>query len=318
MTITLATINLFNYLEPPNAFYQFDNIYTNEQWQKKNAWFATKIQQLNADVIGFQEVFSFAALRQQMNALGYPHVVCIDSPMIEDDYIYRHPVVALASRYPLTQVSPLQAFLPEQNQAFSFHRIPLHATIEVPKLGAIDVYVVHFKSQRATEAAQAPNNLVEEWQQETLGRWLSTVQRGFEVNLTHQYIIHTRQKTQRPFVLMGDFNKPLHHEEFQGLMSQALYRKPETQDLLSDYVFYDSWDIYSEATGQMRQATYYAGATGSVLDYILLSADFSPLSTAPKGNVSGYTVLDQHLVNPSFSDDSFSTDHALVAVTITV
>ncbi|MDF4805365.1 endonuclease/exonuclease/phosphatase family protein, partial [Vibrio parahaemolyticus] len=83
MTITLATINLFNYLEPPNAFYQFDNIYTNEQWQKKNAWFATKIQQLNADVIGFQEVFSFAALRQQMNALGYPHVVCVDSPMIE-------------------------------------------------------------------------------------------------------------------------------------------------------------------------------------------------------------------------------------------
>lgn len=35
MTITLATINLFNYLEPPNTFYQFDNIYTNEQWQKK-------------------------------------------------------------------------------------------------------------------------------------------------------------------------------------------------------------------------------------------------------------------------------------------
>ncbi|MDF4725430.1 endonuclease/exonuclease/phosphatase family protein, partial [Vibrio parahaemolyticus] len=81
---------------------------------------------------------------------------------------------------------------------------------------------------------------------------------------------------------------------------------------------YDSWDIYSKATGQMRQATYYAGATGSVLDYILLSADFSPLSTAPKGNISGYTVLDQHLVNPSFADDSFSTDHALVAVTITV
>ncbi|WP_217515972.1 endonuclease/exonuclease/phosphatase family protein [Vibrio metschnikovii] len=318
MTITLATINLFNYLEPPNAFYQFDNIYSHEQWQRKNAWFTTKIQQLNADVIGFQEVFSFAALRQQMNALGYPHVVCVDSPNIEDGYIYRHPVVALASRYPLIQVSPLQAFLPEQKQAFSFHRIPLHATIEVPKIGAIDVYVVHFKSQRATEAAQTPNNLVEEWQQETLGRWLSTVQRGFEVNLTHQYIVHTRQTTQRPFVLMGDFNKPLHHEEFQGLMSQALYRKPETQEPLSDYVFYDSWDIYSKSSEQVRQATHYAGASGSVLDYILLSADFSPFTSSYKGYVSNYTVFDQHLINPSFADDSFSTDHALVAVTITV
>ncbi|MGT0150230.1 hypothetical protein ACT691_15165 [Vibrio metschnikovii] len=63
---------------------------------------------------------------------------------------------------------------------------------------------------------------------------------------------------------MGDFNKPLHHEEFQGLMSQALYRKPETQDPLSNYAFYDSWDIYSEATGKCAKRLINAGATGSV------------------------------------------------------
>ena len=68
----------------------------------------------------------------------------------------------------------------------------------------------------------------------------------------------------------------------------------------------------------MRQATHYAGASGSVLDYILLSADFSPFASSYKGYVSHYTVFDQLLINPSFADDSFSTDHALVAVTITV
>ncbi len=37
MTITFATINLFNYLAPPNAYYQFDNIYTQAEWQEKKA-----------------------------------------------------------------------------------------------------------------------------------------------------------------------------------------------------------------------------------------------------------------------------------------
>ncbi|WP_439146895.1 glycosyltransferase family 2 protein, partial [Vibrio sp.] len=34
--ITFATFNLLNYLEPPNAYYDFENIYSFEEWQKKN------------------------------------------------------------------------------------------------------------------------------------------------------------------------------------------------------------------------------------------------------------------------------------------
>ncbi|MGT0150229.1 hypothetical protein ACT691_15160 [Vibrio metschnikovii] len=35
---------------------------------------------------------------------------------------------------------------------------------------------------------------MEEWQQKLLAVGYLPLQRGFEVNLTHQYIIHTRQK----------------------------------------------------------------------------------------------------------------------------
>ncbi|MCG6442078.1 endonuclease/exonuclease/phosphatase family protein, partial [Vibrio parahaemolyticus] len=58
MQVRFATANLFNYLAPPNAFYEFNNIYEQTQWQKKQRWLSQKLTALNADVIGFQEVFS--------------------------------------------------------------------------------------------------------------------------------------------------------------------------------------------------------------------------------------------------------------------
>lgn len=36
--VDIATLNLFNFLAPPAAAYEFDRIYSNEQWQKKCNW----------------------------------------------------------------------------------------------------------------------------------------------------------------------------------------------------------------------------------------------------------------------------------------
>ena len=38
--VKLASFNLFNYIEPPLAYYDFENIYSAEQWQKKQTWLA--------------------------------------------------------------------------------------------------------------------------------------------------------------------------------------------------------------------------------------------------------------------------------------
>lgn len=62
-SLTFTTINMFNFVEPPNAFYDFENILTQDEWQKKQGWFKDKITELNSDVIGFQEVFSPNALK---------------------------------------------------------------------------------------------------------------------------------------------------------------------------------------------------------------------------------------------------------------
>ena len=109
----------------------------------------------------------------------------------------------------------------------------MHAAITLPHLGATDCYVVHFKSQRPTEPKAKPvdadnaqqakkpqSDMLIRFHQEQLGSWLSSVQRGLEDQMLHQYITNRRYQTEQPVVLMGNFNKPLFNDELKGLLSE--------------------------------------------------------------------------------------------------
>ena len=62
--ISITTFNLNNYLAPPNAFYDFEQIYTRAQWQQKQGWICNYLKTHQPDIIGFQEVFSIDELRE--------------------------------------------------------------------------------------------------------------------------------------------------------------------------------------------------------------------------------------------------------------
>nr|WP_258406002.1 endonuclease/exonuclease/phosphatase family protein [Shewanella acanthi] len=223
---TLATINLFNFIEPPLAFYDFENIYSQSQWQRKCQWFSDFLSHQIPDIVGFQEVFSPNALQALALENGLPHFVVIDKPTLIKDYIYQSPVVALASRFPIVEVAGVE---PDTqlvaamglSSNFSFSRKVLRATVAMPHIGECDCYVVHFKSKRpglALDAAEIdalkntdtklnaePLLLTEQ----ALGRWASTMQRGAEAALLYHAILKRRQDTSKPVILMGDFNDTL-------------------------------------------------------------------------------------------------------------
>jgi len=96
--LKIATFNLFNYLEPPNAYYDFDRIYSAEQWQKKQRWLTEYLREYQPDIIGFQEVFSAESLKKLITSQGYGYFEVVDQPQVIDDFIYKRPVVAIASR----------------------------------------------------------------------------------------------------------------------------------------------------------------------------------------------------------------------------
>lgn len=342
--LKVATLNLFNYLEPPNAFYEFERIYSTKQWQKKQRWISEYLRENQPDIIGFQEVFSVESLRTLVNEQGYKYFAVIDAPYIEDEFIYTHPVVAIASRYPIVNADSVKEDLELAqslglSKAFSFNRKVLKATIDIPHIGKTDCYVVHFKSKRPMleydekDKSHSPEKtIIESLKAQVAGGWASSIQRGSEATLLMMEMINRREKNNHPMILMGDFNNTLSDGVLSHLLTNTL-RFVSSQDcdaFLEKYCLNDAWDLYqkvnlnnsselsSKDNTQTRTPTHYFAGKGSVLDYVLLSCEFDASFHDSLYQVSDYHTYDKHLINPIFDRDGESTDHSVVLVTLTL
>ena len=347
--LKIATYNLFNYLEPPNAFYEFERIYSAEQWQKKQRWITEYLREYQPDIIGFQEVFSAESLKTLVGTQGYEYFEVVDQPQIIDDFIYKRPVVGIASRYPIVAIKAVQPntdlihTLGLTNE-FSFSRKVLRATVDIPHLGYCDCYVVHLKSKRSMievdekkDNNSAEKSIIKNLKAEVAGRWGSSIQRGSEAALLMVEIITRREKTNYPVVLMGDFNNTLTDGVLNHLLTNDLHfvSSIDRDTYLAKYCLNDAWNLYqtvlsnentlnsetkilSEQPNQQRTPTHYYGGASSVLDYILLSCEFDASYHDSLYQVSDYHTYDRHLINPIFERDGESTDHGIILVTFTL
>ena len=298
MLFRFATLNLFNFTQPPAASYEWDNIYTTAQWQTKTAWLLRMLQRCQPDLLAVQELFSVDALAALVAPLGYQLTVASE-PQLKDQHIFEQPVVGLLSRYPVSEVKTLTAAPTDicalGLTSFAFSRPPLAATVQLPQLGALRVVVTHFKSRRPTALADP-----------LLARWQAQQQRALEAVLLRQLL--SAEADRRPLLLAGDLNDELSSALLQPLLAADPTQRPS-------FVLQDSATL---APAGARPATHYYGAVGKVLDYLLLSADFDPCYPHSLAAVCAYQVLDDHLVRPQFAQDGHSSDHALVQVTVRV
>lgn len=347
---------MFNYLEPPNAFYEFERIYSRQQWHKKQCWITDYLREYQPDIIGFQEVFSTQSLKELTATQGYNYFEVVDEPQVIDDFIYKKPVVAIASRYPIVEINTIEPDL-ELAQVlglthdFSFSRKILRATIEVPHIGNCDCYVVHFKSKRSmlelddkNKTHSAEQTIIESLKVQVAGGWGSTIQRGSEATLLMIEMIKRRESNGNPMILMGDFNNTLTDGVLNHLLTNTLrfVSAIDRDAYLAKYCLHDAWDLFqvailneandrddtsnidkqmsttSQNTKAERTPTHYFGGSGSVLDYILLSCEFNAGYHDSLYQVSDYDIYDRHLINPIFERDGESTDHGVVLVTLTL
>ncbi|ODS14089.1 endonuclease/exonuclease/phosphatase family protein [Pseudoalteromonas tetraodonis] len=333
---------MFNYLEPPNAYYEFERIYTAEQWAKKQRWLVNYLTGHQPDVIGFQEVFSIKSLKELVKEQGYAYFAVVDEPQVIDDFIYKRPVVALAAKYPIVEVASVEhdhelAKTLGLTEDFTFSRKVLRATITLPHIGNTDCYVVHFKSKRSMIELDEQNqdltpekNIIELLKADIAGSWGSTIQRGSEATLLMIDIIARRESAQNPIVLMGDFNNNLADGVLSHLLTNTLRFAPtfDSKTYLAKYCLNDAWQLFTRSqlnsanqnnentVDLKRKPTHYIGASSSVLDYILLSCEFDSSYDDSFFEVSQYHTYDRHLINPEFERDDLSTDHGVVLISL--
>jgi len=339
----LATFNLYQFAAPPYYWYELSssNRYSDQSWDDKKQWIKDQLRLLDADVVGFQEVFSVKELKQITESVGYPYFSTVDTPACDPAYpdVFIKPVVAIASRYRINEVDTVavnETLLDELplTADFTFSRLPIRARIDAGDgLGEVLVYVTHLKSKRPklddleyTEDVDWTLRSSDTLQRLSRGHIASLLQRGAEATALYHDISRELEFTvAQPVVVLGDLNDrtnsiPIAALKMQdniyeiGGIKQAEWPEGVTASLF-DYRLTDTFDLAEGMRQQARPFTHIYRGEGDVLDYILVSNSLNQKNHDGLGLVADYKVFNGHLQSDGVGNYKQS-DHAQVVVDI--
>jgi endonuclease/exonuclease/phosphatase family metal-dependent hydrolase len=290
--IRFATFNVYNLAPPGQKLY--DNLppSTPEEVEAKLNWTARQIDLLDADVIGFQEIFSQAALREAL-ARTHKYRNAVHVGFDPDPAAERlTPSVALVSRLPLAAPGvahasfPAGVAMPEGSRdAERFSRAVIHAAVVVAPDCTVDVVVVHLKSKRPDyrngDSGDDPLLF-------GMACLRSLVRRGTEAVALRVLLTDMARQNQRPQVVLGDFNDVADAVTTSivlgggSAMSGRLFDACQLQTH-QDHVRHVGFSMLNEG--------YY-----TTIDHILVSEEFNAALPDAIGEVVDVVYLNDHLV----------------------
>ncbi|WP_308924565.1 endonuclease/exonuclease/phosphatase family protein [Janthinobacterium sp. J1-1] len=309
--IRFATFNVCN-LAPPGARL-YDNLapLSPEQYDAKAEWTAHQIDLLGADVIGFQEVFSQAALRDVLSRTRHYRDAVQAGYDAPDGPERLLPTVALVSRLPLAGPSVAYADFPagvampadghpEDTTLSRFARPPLHAQVILPGGHITDVLVVHLKSRRPDyrhgDGADARSY--------ALANLRSLQRRGAEA-VALRVLVSDLGTSGRPCIVLGDFNDIANAVTTSIVMGAGAPCEPgadlpEMRERLYDCNAIQLRQDYLRHVGY----TNVHDSTYMTIDHILVSEHFHPASPRAIGAVQDVLYVNDHLLQalPQASD----------------
>jgi endonuclease/exonuclease/phosphatase family metal-dependent hydrolase len=207
--IRFATLNVCNLALPGVRFYDGVEAYSPEDYALRVAWLAQQLDRLDADVIGLQEVFSSAALRDvlaQTRRYRDARLICAES---EPDG-KPAPGVALVCRRDAAgayhrRLPGDSAFaLPQREEAVTaFTRPVLQARLALAPGRALHLFVLHLKSQRPDyldDGGPADGPGV------AMAMLRSLMRRGIDAWGVRRLIEDALREEAAPVMVMGDFN----------------------------------------------------------------------------------------------------------------
>ncbi|MBC7501829.1 MAG: endonuclease/exonuclease/phosphatase family protein [Herminiimonas sp.] len=312
--IRFATFNVCNLALPGEHFYPDQEPYTQQQYDAKVAWIVQQIDALDADVIGFQEIFSQAALREVLaRSVRYrdAHHVGFE-PEVRNGNLT--PNVALVSRLPVRAGAVMHAELPRQlsvtlpgmdEPVTRFTRPILQAQVVVSPTLVVNVVVCHLKSKRPDYRSDGSEDELRHFDLAVLR---SMIRCGVEA-LGLRYLLTDQVQGNRvPLVVMGDFNDVASAMSTQLVLGAGRYGK-----IGFDGRLFETYRIQSRRD-PLRDVGFthmYDGAY-STIDHILVSEEFNPASRYAIGEVLEVVYVNDHIAFRW----AHASDHGLVMARI--
>ncbi len=295
--IRFASFNVCNLAPPGMKYYERSEPYTKAEYDAKTSWIAHQLDLMDADIIGFQEIFSQATLkdvlaktRRYRNAF---HAGFDPDPDAER----LTPSVALVSRLPLvgnaqahTDLPPeLHAPLPGGGRTITrFTRPALHVRLQLSADKMMHVFVVHLKSKRP-DYLQGEHE--DDYREFGIATLRSLIRRGTEALGLRLLLAEVMSGNRMPVVVMGDFNDTITSSSTRIVMGAGQRRREGFDERLFD----------SASIARRQNLQHHVGFTDihegryETIDHVLVSEEFNPDSRFAIGAVEEVHYFNDHM-----------------------
>ena len=340
MNLTLGSFNVYNLVRPGVPFYSSSS-YTEEESAAKTTWLGERLGEMDADVVGFQEIFHRETLLEATDKSGlyadHDRVLAPGATREDNEVDGRAqgPKVGLASRLPLIEHQSITLFpdearlrVPEGLEADSpivdigltrFERPVLKARVELPTGQVMVVFVAHLKSKRPIVFTDLEDK--NDPKIKALGAARSLIKRAAEATALRCLLVDELKESPAPTVLIGDLNDSVASVTTQICAGDPPWIKLSTAQKrpIWDVLLYSTNDIQSR--NSLRDVTYshIFNSRYEVLDHIFVSQEFYSRNPERIGRVSYQHQFNDHLWDETLirrPKDRTISDHGQVVATI--
>lgn len=319
-TLTVASANVLNLAQPGRHFYDGQDPYSANEFERKVEWLGDRFRVLNADVLAVQEVWDEVALRAAIARSGLQYGA-VAVPGAENGPgqhgAQGTPRVGLVTRLKVESMQSIADFpaaavvqVPGIGAHTRFERPPLLATLRMKHGQEVAVITAHLKSKRPKYLQDASGKALEDTEDpavQALGSLRSLLMRAGEALALRLKVIELLHRTRLPLIVMGDFNDGPHSVTTQliAATSQVAYDKGARDNAL-----FSAWDVQGDAALR-RDVAYSHIHQGypEVLDQVLVSEEFVATGRAAIGDVRRVEVFNDHLHE---GRDRSRSDHGFV------
>lgn len=321
-TLQVATANLLNLALPDQLFYEDKDRYDQAEYERKIGWLGAMLARVNADVMGFQEVWHESALKAAVAHSGL-RMNAVLAPGAEDGATGT-PRLGLATRLDVEHVESIADFVPADvvpvpdiGLQSRFERPVLHARLRTRQGMPLHVLAVHLKSKRPKYLQDAAGQALEDRDDPAItarATLRSLLIRAAEAAALRRVVVDitSRQGTYaesggEPLVLLGDMNDGPHSVTSQMIAAtQAVAYDRGARDV----ALYHAWDVATEPALKRDMAySHVHQGWPELLDQIWVSEEFVAGSRFARGDVRRVDVFNDHLHE---SRERWRSDHGFV------
>ncbi|MFK7798064.1 MAG: endonuclease/exonuclease/phosphatase family protein [Aureispira sp.] len=317
--IRVASFNLLNLALPTTVFYG-DRQYSEEQYEQKKTWIKQQLTKIDADIIGFQELFDEQALQDAVDE----HPLYEGATVIMGERKGGSPAVALVSRMPVKEHRVYTDFLEllEVEDLVipfkKFSRPVLKVRIELRKGVHVEVFVAHLKSKRPLIPDGVDRHDALEISK---GQARSLLLRAAEANALRTILMDSLEHRDTPVIVLGDLNDTHTSVTTRIISGDAppSYWPMEHKMKVWDTLLYHAKDIQARQSSQDVYYTHIHNGHYESLDHILVSQELVRENPNRIGRVIYVKTYNDHIVDRTFVSNPVNpceSDHAQVVATI--